>query len=52
MEEAIQRGLKKLEEMGYLKWNEHYNPERAFMYILAEIEKMTFREMKSYLDQQ
>jgi len=49
MNDAIKRGLKKLEELGYLKWNEHYNSETAYFFIVNEIEKMSFREMRDFL---
>lgn len=49
MEGAIAKGLKKLEEMGYLTWNPHFENSMAPKYILAAMEDIPWREMNEYL---
>lgn len=49
MEQAIKKGIERMTEMEYITLNPKVNKDILPIYILAEIEKITFRDMMRYL---
>lgn len=49
MEKALQKGISYLEEMGYITFNEKFNKEMAWTFIMHEINQLKFREVQEFI---